>query len=304
MPTLLWYEPQNYCTNRALAEAAQAGLDVIQAGPEDLCFSTQSPYLMHADGRDLLALCDAILIRKFAPHISEAITLAQLFEQAGKLVFDAALCREGYSISKMHDYVQLSRQNIPVPRSTQPMTHAALLQLMGTYPTPFILKGIHGTGGKHVHLVKDASATQALIASYPEGQLIWQEYLPAPYDWRVIVINGQALPVAVERRPVGDDFRTNTDFDNQLRSVARTDNPALFDLAEQAARALTRSFAGVDLRQRGDELVVLEVNRRPGFQAFESCTGYNVAGAVLRMIHDQIVEGTTHSARTTKCSGT
>ncbi|NJM40740.1 MAG: hypothetical protein HC853_08180 [Anaerolineae bacterium] len=59
------------------------------------------------------------------------------------------------------------------------------------------------------------------------------------------------------------------------------------DLAERAARALGREFAGVDIRFKDGQPVLLEVNRRPAFQNFEQTTSLDVAGAFLSYAHSK-----------------
>jgi RimK family alpha-L-glutamate ligase len=278
---LFWYENPNYCTERALAAAADAEMDVFTAGPEQISFSSTPPYLRGPAGEDILALCDAVLIRKFAPYVSEAMTVARLFADAGKPVFDPALADEGYAISKMHDYILLAAAGLPIPRSEQPFNSAAALQAAAQLGYPVILKGVHGTGGHRVHKADSPEEASTILQLYPPGALIVQEFLPAASDWRVIVIGGEAIPVAVERKPMPGDFRTNTDYSNDLTPVARAQAPELFALAEAAAKHLRRSFAGVDLRMGKSGPVILEVNRRPGFRAFEGATGINVAAEAL-----------------------
>jgi RimK family alpha-L-glutamate ligase len=280
---LFWYENPNYCTERALAAAARLGIEVITAGPEQVAFLSAPPYLL-ANGQDVLASCDAVLIRKFAPYVSEALTIARLFASAGKKVFDPTLVDEGYVISKMHDTLLLRTAGLPVPHTEQHYGKPDTLAVAQRMGYPVILKGVHGTGGHRVHKADTPEQAQEILAQYPEWAITVQEFLPAETDWRVIVIGGQALPLAVERTPQAGDFRTNTDFSNDLKAVPRTQNPVLFDLAEQAAKVLRRTFTGVDLRLQNGQPCILEVNRRPGFRAFEPATGLDVAGTALTMI--------------------
>lgn len=280
---LFWYENPNYCTERALAAAAKLGIEVITAGPEQVAFISEPPYLL-ANGIDVIAQCDAVLIRKFAPYVSEALTIARLFANAGRRVFDPTLVEEGYVISKMHDTLLLRAAGLPVPHTEQHYNATDTLSAARKIGYPVILKGVHGTGGHRVHKADTPEEAQAILAQYPQWAITVQEFLPANTDWRVIVVGGQALPLAVERTPNAGDFRTNTDFSNDLKPISRAENPALFELAEKAAKVLRRSFTGVDLRLQNGQPCILEVNRRPGFRAFEPATGLDVAGAALTMI--------------------
>ncbi|NJM40738.1 MAG: hypothetical protein HC853_08170 [Anaerolineae bacterium] len=69
--------------------------------------------------RDVRDLYDILIMRTFFPRISEGLTIARLFSEAGKLVIDQSLTNQGYVISKMHDYLVLAQQGLPVPTSWQ-----------------------------------------------------------------------------------------------------------------------------------------------------------------------------------------
>src|SRR5205085_11322534 len=69
--------------------------------------------------RNLTDDYDMLVARTFYPHISEALTVARLFHEAGKVVIDESLTDEGFVVSKMHDYLVLARNGIVVPRTWQ-----------------------------------------------------------------------------------------------------------------------------------------------------------------------------------------
>ncbi len=269
---------------RVRAAAEQFGLDVTIAQVADLRFVADS-----ASGRagvmlgdlDVARCFDVLVARTFHPHISEALTVVALFHQAGKLVIDESLTDEGVTLSKMHDYLALAQAGVAVPRTWQMADLAAVETLAGALGYPFVLKGVHGSYGAHVYRIDSVDQLRAVWARYQPGDLMAQEYLPADGDFRVICIGYRALPALVERVPKPGDFRTNSRQGGQAVARALSAYPDLAPLAERAARALRREFAAVDLRYRGAEPVVLEVNRRPIFENFERVTGLDVAGAFL-----------------------
>ncbi len=280
-----WEDP--YTPARVRAAGERLGLDVTIAQVADLQFVADS-----GSGRvgvmlgdlDVARCFDALAARTFYPHISEALTVVSLFYQAGKLVIDESLTDEGVTLSKMHDYLMLAQAGVAVPRTWQMADLAAVERLAGELGYPLVLKGIHGSYGAHVHLVRDAAQLREVWARYQPGELMAQEYLPAESDFRVICIGYRALPALVERAPKPGDFRTNSRQGGQAVGHPLAAYPDLAPLAEQAARVLRREFAAVDVRYRGAEPVVLEVNRRPIFETFERVTGLDVAGAFLEHV--------------------
>lgn len=289
---ILWlgWEDQ-YTPARVRAASERLGLDVTIAQIADLRFvadgASERVGVMLGD-LDVARDFDALAARTFYPHISEALTVVSLFRQAGKLVIDESLTDEGVTLSKMHDYLMLARAGVAVPRTWQMADLPAVENLAGALlGYPLVLKGVHGSYGAHVYRIDSVDQLREVWARYAPGELMAQEYLPADSDFRVICIGYRALPALVERAPKPGDFRTNSRQGGQAFGHHLAAYPDLAPLAERAARVLRREFAAVDLRYRGAEPVVLEVNRRPIFENFERVTGLDVAGAFLDYVRQR-----------------
>ncbi len=288
---ILWLGwEDHYTPARVRAASQQLGLDVTIAQVADLRFVADS-----ISGRagvmlgelDAVYSFDALVARTFYPHISEALTVVSLFHQAGKLVIDESLTDEGVTLSKMHDYLMLAQAGVAVPRTWQMADLSAVETLAGELGYPLVLKGVHGSYGAHVYRIDSIDQLREVWARYQPGELMAQEYLPAAGDFRVICVGYRALPALVERVPKPGDFRTNSRQGGQAFGRPLAAYPDLAPLAERAARVLRREFAAVDLRYRGAEPVVLEVNRRPIFENFERVTGVDVAGAFLDYVRQR-----------------
>lgn len=276
---VLWLESDDEYALRRAVEAGQArGLAVTCRGMRELAFGSQAP-LLSADGEDLVANYDAVILRTFMPFISETLTVARLFAAAGKVVVDRSLVDEGYAMGKMHDTLRLAAAGLAVPRTLQ-ADAGSLLAFARELGFPCVVKATFGSLGKHVFLAQNEEECRVRLASEPAGHWQVQEYLPAEEDWRVLVVGGRALPMLLKRRAPAGDFRTNV-VGSVLMPAPAADRPDVVALAEAAAQTLRRSFAGVDIRDRDGAPVVLEVNRRPGFEFFEKETGLDAAGALL-----------------------
>lgn len=283
---ILWLETGDlYTVKRGKEAGERLGIQVDSVDAYDLNWVADGDTVgAFAYGRDLAAYYDALIVRSFMPLISESLTLARLFREAGKTVVDESMTDEAYAMSKMHDYIVLAQNGVAVPRTRQfsdANQTAAFAKELGY---PCIIKGSHGSEGRHVHKVESEPQLRRKLMQYKAGEVMVQEFLDAAVDYRVMVIGYQALPVYVSRKPRADDFRTNFEHHEEVVSLPLSEAPPLKEIAERAARALRREFSGVDIRCRGKTPLVLEANRRPGFKGFEKATGFDVAGAFIKYV--------------------
>ena len=242
-------------------------------------------------GKNLLETYDGLVVRTFHPYISEALTLARLFHDAGKVVIDKNLADEGYAVSKMHDHLILAQHGIACPRTWQFFNPRQVEAMAEQLTYPCLLKGVHGARGDHVYLIQNTEQLHRRLWHYPYGELLLQEYLPAEQDYRVMVVGYRALPVMVSRRPRKGDFRTNYSLGGRFTRNDLSEFPAFQAVAEKAARALRREFTAIDIRTKDGQPMILEVNRQPDFDGFERATHFDVAGEVVRYIRERVGEG-------------
>jgi len=290
MIKVVWLGWEEIYTSRRVKEAADhhgLGLDVYDI--HDIAFNLEGrKATVLGKGIDLLETYDGLVVRTFYPYISEALTLARLFRDAGKVVMDQSLTDEGYAVSKMHDHLVMVAHGIPCPRSWQLFNPRQVEAVAEKLTDPCLLKGVHGARGDHVYLIHNAEQLHRRLWHYPCGELMLQEYLPGDEDYRLLLIGYQALPVMVSRRPPRGDFRTNYSLGGRFIRRETDEFPGLKELAERAALALRREFTAVDIRMKGDQPLVLEVNRQPNFEGFERATKFDVASEVVKYIRKRI----------------
>ena len=287
---VVWLGWEEIYTTRRVQEAAkEQGLELIVCNIHDISFDIEGQKAnVYGMGKNLLETCDGLVVRTFYPYISEALTIARLFHDAGKMVMDQSLTDEGYAVSKMHDYLVLERNGVPCPRTWQVFNPRQVEELAGQLEYPCLLKGVHGARGDHIFLIQNNEQLQRRLWHYPYGELMLQEYLPANEDYRVMVIGYHALPMMVSRKPPKGDFRTNYSVGGRFTRNDLSEFPSFQSLAEKAARALRREFTAVDIRMKGDQPLLLEVNRQPDFEGFERATRFDVASEVVRYIRQRV----------------
>lgn len=283
---ILWLGWEDMYATRRMKEAArqlEVRLDALEIFDIAFISDARRTGIFHGE-TDLLAEYDALVIRTFYPYISEALTIARLFRDAGKVVVDQSLTDEGYAVSKEHDYILLAQHGLPVPATRQVFNPAEAEAFAAEVGYPCILKGIHGAHGSTVFLIRSPDQLHRWLWRFPIGELAVQEFLPAESDYRVMTIGYQALPQIISRRPAPGDFRTNFAVNAEFCACRLSEMPVLGELSEKAARLLRREFSGVDIRFKGEQPMILEVNRRPAFEGFEKATGFDVAGEFLKYI--------------------
>lgn len=282
-----------YTTRRVQQAALQQGLDLLVCNIHDISFDIEGQRAnLRAFGEQLLETCDGLVVRTFYPYISEALTVARLFRDAGKVVIDQSLTDEGYAVSKMHDTLVLTKHGLPCPRTWQLFNPRQVEAIAEQLHYPCVLKGVHGARGEHTYLVHSTEQLHRRLWHYTYGELMLQEYLPAEEDYRVLVIGYRALPVMVSRRPPNGDFRTNHSLGGTFIARPLEEFPGFGTLAEQAARALRREITAVDIRMKGEQPMILEVNRQPDFEGFERATRFDVASEVVRYIGERVAKNT------------
>jgi len=171
----------------------------------------------------------------------------------------------------------LERAGIPTPESvlvSNPAETADLVDAYEAIPDPVVLKPNSTTRGIGVAKARDLDSFLGvcdyldLVHDYratADRSFLVQEYLPDARDYRVMVLDGEAVG-AVERRLAAADVESGRWKHNVHRGAEAVgvDPPArVRALAERTADALGVRFLGVDVLVSGERAVVNETNARP-----------------------------------------
>ncbi len=183
-----------------------------------------------------------------------------------------------------------------LPTIKAPMTYANIgytnLTFLDTVEQrlgyPLIVKECFGSFGMQVYMAGNRSELEELtkrLAGRPFlYQKFWQE--SAGRDVRLQVVGDQVV-AAMERCSRQGDFRANiTNGGSMLPYEPSAEEQ---ELAVRTAQILGLDFAGVDLLfdENGQAGIVCEVNSNAHFQNIHTCTGVNVADAILAHIMKQ-----------------
>ena len=137
--------------------------------------------------------------------------------------------------------------------------------------TQLVIKPLFGSQGQGVRLADKAKPALPMDA-YVDGVFYLQKFIHAPHDYRVFIVNNQA--VAAMRR-TGEGWLHNVAQGAQCESTNEAD---VLAIALQAALVLDIAYCGVDvIRDENGKLLVLEVNSIPAWRGLQGVTDVNVA---------------------------
>ena len=227
-------------------------------------------------GRDdygRIAEFDALFIRETTRVNHHTYRFARRAAAEGLVVVDAPddilKCSNKVYLAEL-----LERHEIPTPRTL--VVHKGNLdRVLPELGLPCVLKQPDSSFSQGV--VKAETTAQYLeqITKLLEKSdlVIAQEFMPTGFDWRVGIFNRQPLYVCkyymarrhwqvVKRDPGG---RKSEGRDEVLR--VEDAPPAVVRLALRAARLIGDGLYGVDLKQVGKRLAVIEINDNPNIDA-------------------------------------
>ncbi len=103
--------------------------------------------------------------------------------------------------------------------------------------------------------------------------VVAQEFVPSDYDWRIGVLDGQAL-YACKYHMARGDWRIQKFHDEKRRSYGKVETLPLeeapsevVELGVRAASLIGRGLYGVDIKQANGRMLVMEINDNPSIEA-------------------------------------
>ncbi|XOV89742.1 MAG: RimK family alpha-L-glutamate ligase [Pseudomonadota bacterium] len=194
------------------------------------------------------------------------------------------------SRDKLRSLQILSRHNIGIPTTTFVRDKRDVLPAIERVGgAPVVIKLIEGTQGIGVLLAESVKAAEAIIEllqSQKQNVLI-QKFVAESKgkDIRAFVVGDQVV-AAMRRVAQGQEFRSNVHRGGAAEPVELDE--AFRETAVRCTQIMGLRVAGVDMLEGKDGPQVMEVNSSPGLEGIETCTGLDVAGAVIEYIAAQV----------------
>jgi ribosomal protein S6--L-glutamate ligase len=194
------------------------------------------------------------------------------------------------SRDKLRSLQILSRHHIGIPRTTFVREKKDVLPAIERVGgAPVIIKLIEGTQGIGVLLAETVKAAESIIEllqSQKQNVLI-QKFVAESKgrDIRAFVV-GDRVVAAMRRVAQGQEFRSNVHRGGVAEAV---ELPVEYEeTAVRATQIMGLRVAGVDMLEGHSGPQIMEVNSSPGLEGIETCTGLDIAGAVIDYIAAQV----------------
>ena len=168
----------------------------------------------------------------------------------------------------------LRKANIPIPKTL--IVHKGnkdeLINLLGL---PCVLKQPDGSFSNGVVKVNDSTNLEDELQHFfnQSDLVIAQEFMPTDFDWRIGILNKQPLYackyyMAKDHWQIYDwkSGRRVKDGAHETLPVEKVP-PRILKMAQRAASLIGDGFYGVDIKQSGNKIVVIEINDNPSIDA-------------------------------------
>jgi ribosomal protein S6--L-glutamate ligase len=194
------------------------------------------------------------------------------------------------SRDKLRSLQILSRHSIGLPRTTFVRDKKDVLpSIERVGGAPVIIKLIEGTQGIGVLLaesIKQAESIIELLQSQKQNVLI-QKFVAESKgrDIRAFVVGDQVV-AAMRRVAQGQEFRSNVHRGGVAEPVDLSEEYR--ETAVRCTQIMGLRVAGVDMLEGESGPQIMEVNSSPGLEGIETCTGLDIAGAVVDYIAAQV----------------
>lgn len=187
-------------------------------------------------------------------------------------------------LNKLEQHYDMVRAGIPVVPSVSFSSEEVID--WGKLQFPLIAKTSFGSSGQGVFKIESKDELLAKVKEKGISNYLFQTMLTTRQDYRVIIIGGRALPMAMKKTAKVGEFLTNFARGGEVEGVKLTGQ--MRDLAERTAEVFKVDYAGVDIMYDTDgNPYVLEINRGAQFQGFEQSTGLNVAREIVKYLELQ-----------------
>jgi glutathione synthase/RimK-type ligase-like ATP-grasp enzyme len=233
-----------------------------------------SPELIDRDDFGRLAEFDALFIRETTNVNHHTYRFARRAAAEGLAVIDAPeailKCTNKVFLAEL---LQRHRIAIPATLIVQRPKPEAILASLGL---PCILKKPDGSFSQGVVRVDEPAGLRSQLARLlaHSDLVIAQQYLPTPFDWRIGIFDRQ--PLYACRYHMADNHWQILRHDDagRLLDAGQCDTlpveevpPAVVATALKAANLIGDGLFGVDLKQVGQQVYVIEVNDNPSIDA-------------------------------------
>jgi tetrahydromethanopterin:alpha-L-glutamate ligase len=285
-------DPEDWTARAFVRSIEQRGAEAVPINLATISTSISTTEFMIFDAQLQELALDALLVRdvgiSFAlEEIEVKHDLVRLVEASGIPVMNSSDAIQN-AANKFHSFYLFRHAGLPIPRTTVTAELEIALTSLETFGRALV-KPIFGSQGKGiVKLESSQPDVRARLAALQKerGVLYLQEFIPNPgRDIRVFVVGDEAL-AAIYRVSSAGAYVSNLSQGGRPRQCELT--AELQELAVRATRAIGADFAGVDLLEGADGLVVLEINGTPSGKGINLACGVDVTDKIVTHLFERL----------------
>ena len=282
---ILTSEPENEVPKRLKEEAEKLNLETELINPLNcyISLSTNDVYISHEGTKFMGA--DFCIPRLSEDSLEYKVAIMDHLESMGvKMMNDGPSMRN--CSNKILTQILLTRENIATPKTVVVTNDEQLdyaVKAIGD-KFPVIVKTLFGTHGVGVIRADSfpslRSIAQQLLKS--ETDFMIQEFIEHKESGRIYVLGGDVMAAVMRTIPDGD-FRSNAHQGAELKIHEPSDKEK--EICIKAAKTVGTNFSAVDyIVDDNGEVIIIEVNGSPGFEAMQEKVEFNVAQKVVKWL--------------------
>ncbi|MFH1586531.1 MAG: ATP-grasp domain-containing protein [Candidatus Diapherotrites archaeon] len=226
---------------------------------------------------------DAILFRAIKGEGDRAKEIAVTAKERGIVVIDRKLGL-GKAVTKLAIYSKMGKAGYYVPKTIK--LNKKNFDNLKEFPQgEIVVKSTRGKRGQDLYKCRRDELKNLVPKLKKDERYIIQEFVPIQKEYRVFVIDGMVYGAYSKH---SKDWKHNVSLGAKAVEEEIGESEEMVSL--KAFELSENDIAGIDLAVTPNGLFVLEVNRSPGFKAFEEATGKNVAGEIVTFIEELVGE--------------
>ncbi|MDI9642978.1 MAG: RimK family alpha-L-glutamate ligase [Archaeoglobales archaeon] len=212
---------------------------------------------------------DSVFIRATTDPLFTAYTVSRLAEEMEKRVIDDSgsirICS-----NKIAVYYKLKKANIPMPETRIVYSLDELEYTAEELGYPLVVKSPNSRFSLYVEKANNFSELSTIVRRFMRRSkaVLLQEFMPTPFDWRIGVLEGEAIYSCKYLIPKGGwrirDYVGNKKVWGDVIAIKLDNIPRkLRKLAEDSAKCIGDGLYGIDIKEFNGKYYVIEVNDNP-----------------------------------------
>jgi glutathione synthase/RimK-type ligase-like ATP-grasp enzyme len=226
-----------------------------------------------------IARLDGLFIRSRTDPMNISFVAAKMAEFHGIPVIDdpdsIQICSD-----KINMYLHMMQREVPIPETLfldkKEITSTHLTAVLDRLGTPVIVKEPSTSFSARVEKVETVTDFLRIARRFFKlsDWIVAQAFVESQFDWRVGILNGEVLYACKYIIPT-ESFKIQATVNGHIvycavKSVPYERVPShIVDVAVQAARAVGPGLYGVDIKEKDEQVYVIEVNDNPSLESGE-----------------------------------